>query len=129
MRWEAIAGVAGGRASRRSASPDGAPPPPPQPANAAAASAAARALPQRRTRPFVEEVQLRHLDRHRHLVVDREPDVWRELRDEVRPRPDHAALVLLRGGERLVDDYGVALDRPVVDLEVRHRLRSERLDE
>src|SRR5215208_5076721 len=121
----------GGRASRARSSPDGAPPlPPPQPAATAAATASRKTrLTQRLTCAFVEEVDLRDVDRDRDVVRDPQLDVRWELGDEIRARADDASFVVGRRGERLVDDDGIAPDRAVVDLEVGHRLGAERLDE
>src|SRR3954451_10999154 len=97
--------------------------------SASTAKAAAAALTQRRTGCFVEEMQVAGVDCDADVVAEPELYVRRERGDEVRPRPHDALGVLVRSRERLVDRVGLALDLPRVDLEVRHRLAAEGLDE
>src|SRR5438045_2999756 len=126
MRWEASE-LCVGSCDRLAGSPGGADPA--DPASVVAASAAATPLAKRRTGRFVEEVERLRVDGDRHLVSEPELNVWRERGDQVRPRPDHALLVLGGFGERLVDSGCLTPDLTRVDLEVRHRLAAERLDE
>src|ERR671935_817807 len=93
----------------------------------ATAAATPRPLPKRRTRRFVEEVEVLRLDRDRHLVAELQRDVRRERRDEVRPDADDGGPVGAR--DRLFLLGRLALDAAGVDPEVRHGLAAERLDE
>src|SRR3954454_24114674 len=97
--------------------------------SASTAKAATAALTQRRAGCFVEEMQVAGVDCDADVVAEPELYVRRERGDEVRPRPDDALGVLVRSRERLVDRVCLALDLPRVDLEVRHRLAAEGLDE
>src|SRR5690349_15344188 len=99
------------------------------PKNAAAASAAAarNALAKRLTVGLIEEVQVLRVDGHADLVAELQVDVRRERRHEVRPRADDGLLAL--AGQLLLLGCLLGLDVPRVDVEVRHRLAAERLDE
>src|SRR5689334_5236290 len=134
MRCDASELCAGSCVNACSCAPVGGPPAADPPAATAAAIAtpaisAAVALPKRRTRRFVEEVQVARVDRDRHVLAELQLDVRRERRDEVRARADDALLVLVARCERLVDGgMRFGPDLPRVHLEVRHRLAAERLD-
>src|SRR3954454_23902576 len=131
MRCDASELCDGGCESARSCAPVGGPAADPAYAlpSASAAVAARAQLTKRRTRCFVEEVQVARVHSNAHVVAEPELHVRREGRDEVRPRADHALLVLVSCRERLVDCVRLALALARVDLEVRHRLAAERLDQ
>src|SRR5204863_7320661 len=93
---------------------------------AATAAIDTAALPKRRARRLIEEVQVLRVDRDGHLVAELQLHVRRERRDEVRARADDDSLRLRR--QHLLLLGLLRLDRARVDLEVRHRLAAERLD-
>jgi hypothetical protein len=72
-------------------------------------------------------VEVLRVDSDRHHITELQLDVRRERRDEVRPRADDGFGGIALEDRLLLGD--LALDVPRVDLEVRHRLTAERLDE
>src|SRR6187401_2773925 len=136
MRWDAIAALTGGWESDSRRAPDGGAgaatlPPEDDPASAARATPrTATQLPQRRTTLLIEDVDVRHVDRDRDVVVELHADrvTRRELRHEVRARGGDAlgTFLFLRlfVGEGSVDAHDLR-----VDLQVRDGLRSERLQQ
>ena len=97
--------------------------------SAIAARAAIAQLAERRTRlPRRRSAGSSCRPRSATLVAEPQLDVRRERRDEVRARADDARLVR-RLASSLLDRDRLALDLAGVDLEVRHRLAAERLDE
>src|SRR5262245_47711366 len=130
MRWDARElGAPGLARAAISASEGGAPGAAlPLPAiKTPSAIAAAIALPKWRTRRLVEEVHVPGVDRDRDVGAELKLDVRREGRDQVRPGADHR---LLRVGlERFLLVAGLALQASGLDLEIRHRLAAQRLDE
>src|SRR5438270_667458 len=99
-------------------------------ADAAPTSAIAQAIAQlakRSATRLVEEVQILRVDRDRDTVAELQLDVRRERGDQVRTGPDDARRVLVL--ELLFGAAEVGLELARVDLEVRHRLAAERLDE
>src|SRR5262245_56163218 len=91
------------------------------------AIAQATALPKRRTRCLVEEVEVPGVDPDRDVRAELELDVRREGRDQVRTGADHRFLRLRL--ECLLLLARLALEAPSVDLEVGHGLPAQRLDE
>src|SRR6266511_1814063 len=133
MRCDASDPYVGGCWSAASAAPvGGAEPVPPalETTTATSASATPAALPKRRTGVGIEQVDLRDVDRH--LDVVRKMKLrglsGRQRRDEVRAGRGHALRMRLLFLLGLLGELARAHDDRV-DLEVRHRVRPERLDE
>src|SRR5581483_5305079 len=127
MRSEARL-LGGGAAARAPTVPagGGAGPVPAVAPGTASASAATSALAQRRTGLAIEEVELRDVDRDPQALAEPERRVRRKGADQVRLR-DPA--VRTRIDDRIVLHSPLAPHGARVDVEVRHRLRAERLDE
>src|SRR4051794_38492864 len=100
MRCDASDDCVGSCESAASAAPVGGPAAvraPAPPTSAIAASAAtAQPLAKWSAAVLIEEVQVPGVDRNRDAVAEAQLHVWWERRDEVRPRPDDACLVVAR---------------------------------